>query len=74
MKVPVCNNGAGLRDFWVDYGESLQSCNLTEYPVCCDEMIDQPLIPQFQRYGQLQRVKSAKAQIERVTLHQRLGH
>ncbi len=56
-----CNNGTGSGLFWVDYGEPLQSGNLTKYRICCDKMIPQLLIPQFQCHCQLKSIKGTKA-------------
>ena len=59
--------------FRVDYREPLPSGDLTKYRICRDKMIHQLLIPQFQRHCQLQSIKGAQTQFERVTLHQQLG-
>lgn len=58
----------------VDYREPLQPGNLTKYPISCDKMIHQLLIPQFQRHRQLESIKGAEARVECVTLHQQFGH
>ena len=59
--------------FWVDYGKPLKAGNFTQYRICRYKMIHQLLISQFQRQCQLQSVKGAQTQVERVALHQQLS-
>jgi hypothetical protein len=67
------NNGTRSGMFGVDYRESLESGNFTEYRICRDKMIHQLLIPQFQRYSELKSIQCTQTRGERVTLHQQLG-
>ena len=60
--------------FWVDHRERFQCRNLTKDLVRRDEMVHQFLIPQLKRYGQLQPVKVAKTEVERITLDEHLCH
>ena len=46
--------------FWFDDREPLQRGNLAKYRISGDKMIQQLLIPQFQRDRQLKSIKGTK--------------
>jgi hypothetical protein len=54
--------------------ERLQCRNLTKDFVSRDEVIHQLLIPQLKCYGQLQRVKGAKTEVESIAFDQSVCH
>jgi len=59
--------------FGVNNRKSCKPGNFTKYRIRRDEIIHQLLIPQFQRYRKLQRVKGPQTQVQCVSLYQQVG-